>query len=165
MVVCPMSPHKTPKLLDSDGGLPDPMEKHQFTGAVFSPQHPRPSVKYNQLNSKFLRQNMQWIFMSWGSIDLPFFLHSVQGSHITHLCVEFVIAKVQWGINGSEGLKVNVDFLFFAVVCDDGTAVDDKAIWRDFGVELKTLLYRCDGWQDRESIRKKLQEALTYWFN
>lgn len=59
--------------------------------------------------------------------------------------VEFVVAQVEGGIDGLEGLEVDVDFSFFAFRCDDFSAVDDQSIRGDFIVQLETLLGGCDG--------------------
>ena len=57
----------------------------------------------------------------------------------SYLGVEFVITQVQGGVDGSERLKVDVDFLFFAFVCDYGSTVDDKAIGWDWKEQLNPL--------------------------
>jgi hypothetical protein len=68
------------------------------------------------------------------------------------LGVELVVAKVQRGVDGLEGLEVDVDLALLAFCGDDFTAVDDEAIGRDFGVELQTLLGGRDGREDGETV-------------
>ena len=38
--------------------------------------------------------------------------------------MELVVAEVEGGVDGLEGLKVNVDFLLLALLCHNGAAVD-----------------------------------------
>jgi hypothetical protein len=66
--------------------------------------------------------------------------------------VELVVTKVQRRVDGLERLEVDIDLALFAFCGDDFTAVDDKAIGRDLGVELQTLLGGCDGRQDRQAV-------------
>jgi len=66
--------------------------------------------------------------------------------------VEFVVAQIQRRVDGFERFEIDVDLFFFAVVGDDGAAVDDQAVGRDFVVELEPLLYGRDGGQDGESV-------------
>ena len=66
--------------------------------------------------------------------------------------VEFVVTQIQRGIDGLERLEIYVDLSLLALGGDDFTTVDNQTIWRDFGVELETLLGRGDGGQDGESI-------------
>jgi hypothetical protein len=63
--------------------------------------------------------------------------------------VEFVVAEVQGGVDGLEGLEVDVDFLLLAVVCHDSACVHDEPIGRDSVVELQALLCGGDGAEDR----------------
>ncbi len=42
--------------------------------------------------------------------------------------MELVVTEVEGGVDGFEGFKVDVDFTFFAFVCDDGTAVKDEPV-------------------------------------
>jgi hypothetical protein len=48
--------------------------------------------------------------------------------------VELVVAEVQRGVDGLEGLKVDVDLAFLAFGGDDFAAIDDEAIGRNLGV-------------------------------
>mmetsp|Transcript_14226 Transcript_14226/g.24090 ORF Transcript_14226/g.24090 Transcript_14226/m.24090 type:complete len:221 (-) Transcript_14226:134-796(-) len=68
---------------------------------------------------------------------------------IQSLCVEFVVAEVQGGVDGLEGLEVDVDFLLLAVVCHDSACVHDEPIGRDSVVELQALLCGGDGAEHR----------------
>jgi hypothetical protein len=66
--------------------------------------------------------------------------------------VEFVVAQVQRGVDGLEGLEIDIDLALLAFGGDDFTAVDNEAIRGDFRVQLKTLLGRGDGRQDGKTI-------------
>jgi hypothetical protein len=70
--------------------------------------------------------------------------------------VEFVVAEVERGVNGLEWLEINVDLPLFAFRRQNFTAVDDKAVRRDFVVQLETLLCRCDGREDGLSVNTRL---------
>ena len=50
---------------------------------------------------------------------------------IQRLCMEFVITQIQRCVDRLERLKVNVDLLFLALVCQDCTSVHHQPIWRD----------------------------------
>ena len=43
--------------------------------------------------------------------------------------MEFVVTEVERSINWLEWLKVNIQLLLFAILCDDCTSVDYKPIW------------------------------------
>jgi hypothetical protein len=66
--------------------------------------------------------------------------------------MEFVVAKVQRGVDGLEGLKVDVDPALLAFCGDNFTAVDDEAIGGDLGVELEALLGGGNGGEDGETV-------------
>lgn len=68
------------------------------------------------------------------------------------LGVEFVVTEVQRGIDGLEGLEVDVDLALLAFGGDDFTAVDNEAIGRDFGVELQALLGGRDSRKDGQTV-------------
>jgi hypothetical protein len=68
------------------------------------------------------------------------------------LGMELVVAKVQRGVDGLEGLEVDVDLALLAFCGDDFTAVDDKAIGRDLRVELQTLLGGRDGREHGQTV-------------
>lgn len=51
--------------------------------------------------------------------------------------VEFVIAKVEGGIDRLEGFEVDGDFLLLPVVCYNRPAVDDQAIRRRLVIQLE----------------------------
>lgn len=61
------------------------------------------------------------------------------------LGVELVVAKVQGGVDGLEGLKVNVDLSFLSFGSDDFTTVDNETVRGNLVVELETLLGRGNG--------------------
>lgn len=62
--------------------------------------------------------------------------------------MELVVAEVERGIDGLEGLEVDIDLAFLAFGGDDFTAVDDEAIGRDTGIELEALLGRRNSGED-----------------
>lgn len=49
----------------------------------------------------------------------------------THLCMKLVITQIQWRIDWFEGLKVYVDFLFFAIISDNCSTVNHKTVDRN----------------------------------
>ena len=66
--------------------------------------------------------------------------------------MELVVAEVERRVDRLEGLEVDVDLLFLALVGDDGAAVDDQAVGRNLGVELEPVLDRSDGAEDRQPV-------------
>ena len=68
------------------------------------------------------------------------------------LGVELVVAEVERGVDGLEGLEVDVDLALLAFCGDDFTAVDDEAIGRDLRVQLETLLGGGNGREDGETV-------------
>ena len=50
------------------------------------------------------------------------------------LSVELVVTEVQGGVDGLEGLEVDIDLALLAFGSDNFTAVDDQAIRRHLGV-------------------------------
>lgn len=86
--------------------------------------------------------------------------------------MEFIVAQIKRCVDRLEGLKIDVDLLFFAFIGDDGAAVDYQTVWRNwkrsvelnelswrcgtFCVEFKAVLYRSDGSQDGESVDARL---------
>ena len=64
--------------------------------------------------------------------------------------VEFVSAVVEGLVDGAEGLDIVVDLLLgLAVLHEDHTAEDHKAVGGGVSVELQLLLGGCDGSDDR----------------
>jgi hypothetical protein len=59
--------------------------------------------------------------------------------------MELVVAEVEGGVDGLEGLEVDIDLALFAFAGDDFAAVDDEAVGGDSGVEFEALLGRRDG--------------------
>lgn len=70
--------------------------------------------------------------------------------------VELVVAEIQGGVDGFEGLKVNVDLALLAFRGQNFATVDNKSIGRDLVVELQSLLGRCDGRKDGLSVDTRL---------
>jgi len=66
--------------------------------------------------------------------------------------VEFVVAKIEGGVDRLEGLEVNVDLSLLPFASNDFTAVHDEAVRRDLGVELEALLSRSDSRQYGETV-------------
>jgi len=66
--------------------------------------------------------------------------------------MELVVTEVQRGVDGLEGLEVDVDLALLALGGQDFTTVDDEAIGRDLGVQLQALLGRGNGGQDRQTV-------------
>ena len=64
---------------------------------------------------------------------------------IERFSVKLVVAKVEAGVDGLEGLKVDVDLLLLALLSDNSAGVHNKAIGGAFGVKLEALLGGCDG--------------------
>lgn len=62
--------------------------------------------------------------------------------------MELVVAEVKRGVDGLERLKVKVDLLLLAFVCEDGATVDNKTVRWHFAVKFETLLSGGDGRQD-----------------
>ena len=82
--------------------------------------------------------------------------------------MEFIVAKVEGGIDRLERFEVDIDLSFLALRSQNFTTVDHQAIRRDFVIELQSLLRRGDGRQDgltidarfdvgRSSLRKDQQ--------
>lgn len=72
------------------------------------------------------------------------------------LGVELVVTKVERGVNGLEGLEINVNLALLALRRDDFTTVDDQAIRRDLVVQLQTLLGGGNSRQNGESVDTRL---------
>lgn len=66
--------------------------------------------------------------------------------------MEFVVAKIKRGVDGFEGLEVNVDLAFLSLRRNDFSAIDNESIWWYLIVQLQTLLRRSNGGQDRQTI-------------
>ena len=56
------------------------------------------------------------------------------------LSVEFVVAKVEGGVDWTERLEVDIDLSLLAFGGQDFTTVDNESVWRDLVVELQALL-------------------------
>ena len=82
------------------------------------------------------------------------------------LGVELVVAQVQRGVDGTEGLKVHGDFLFLALIREDGATVHHQSIggslcwvrWGTRGLLLFLLCYSCSG----GTLRQK-EDKHTPW--
>lgn len=68
------------------------------------------------------------------------------------LSVELVVAEVEGGVDGLEGLEIDVDLSLLALGSQDFTTVDDKTVRGDLVVQLETLLGGGDGRQDGLSV-------------
>ena len=72
------------------------------------------------------------------------------------LSVELVVTKVERGVDGLEGLEVNVNLALFSFRSDNFTTVDDQSIWRDLVVQLETLLGGGNSGQDGQTVHTRL---------
>jgi len=72
------------------------------------------------------------------------------------LGVELVVAEVEGGVDGLEGLKVNVHATLLSLVGHDGAAVEDETVLGALVVQLETLLGGGDGWKRAKRVRKGL---------
>ncbi|KAI6766521.1 hypothetical protein HG531_011743 [Fusarium graminearum] len=72
------------------------------------------------------------------------------------LSVELVVAQVKGGVDGLEGLEIDVDLSLLSFLGQDFTTVDDQAVRGDLVVQLKTLLGRGNGGQDGLSVDSRL---------
>jgi hypothetical protein len=70
--------------------------------------------------------------------------------------VELVVTEVEGGIDGLEGLEVDVDLALLAFGGEDFTTIDDKAVGRDLRVQLQALLGGRDGRQDGQTVDARL---------
>lgn len=70
--------------------------------------------------------------------------------------VELVVAKVERGVNGLEGLEVDVNLPLLAFRGDNFTTVDNQSIRRNLVVQLETLLGGGNGRQDGKSVHARL---------
>ena len=65
------------------------------------------------------------IFTGWAAIPLIRLQQLIQC-----LSVELVVAEVQGGVDGFEGLKIYIELLLLVVLRHDGPRVDDQAVRR-----------------------------------
>ena len=72
------------------------------------------------------------------------------------LSVELVVAQVKGGVDGLEGLEIDVDLSLLSFLGQDFTTVDDQTIRGDLVVQLETLLGRGNGGQDGLSVDSRL---------
>jgi hypothetical protein len=68
------------------------------------------------------------------------------------LGVELVVTEIERCIDRLKRFKVDVNFPLLSFRGDDFATVDDKPIRRDFIVQLQTLLGRCDGGKDGQTV-------------
>lgn len=66
--------------------------------------------------------------------------------------MELVVTQVEGGVDGLEGLEIDVDLPFLAFRGQDFTAVDDQAVGGDLVVQLETLLGGGNGRKDGLSV-------------
>mmetsp|Transcript_6559 Transcript_6559/g.12000 ORF Transcript_6559/g.12000 Transcript_6559/m.12000 type:complete len:219 (-) Transcript_6559:9-665(-) len=72
------------------------------------------------------------------------------------LGVELIVAEIKRRVDGLERLEVDVQLLFFAVVCHDGSCVHNQSIRRNLIVQLETLLRRGDSAQHGQTVHPTL---------
>jgi hypothetical protein len=72
------------------------------------------------------------------------------------LGMELVVTQVKGGVDGLEGLEIDVDLSLLAFLGQDFTTVDDQTIRGDLVVQLQTLLGRGNGGQDGLSVDSRL---------
>jgi hypothetical protein len=72
------------------------------------------------------------------------------------LSVELVVTQVERGVDGLEGLKVDVNLALLSFRSDNFTTVDDQAIRRDLVVQLETLLGGGNSGQDGQTVHTRL---------
>jgi len=70
--------------------------------------------------------------------------------------VKLVVTEVQRGVDWLERLEINVDFSFFALGCQDFTAIDDKAVRWNLAVEFEPLLSGGNGGEDAKTVDARL---------
>lgn len=70
--------------------------------------------------------------------------------------MEFVVAKIEGGVDGLEGLKVDVHLLFLPLCGKDSPAINHEAIVGDPVVKLQPLLGGSDGTQHGQTIDSAL---------
>jgi hypothetical protein len=68
------------------------------------------------------------------------------------LGVELVVAQVEGGVDGLEGLEIDVDLSLLAFLGQDFTTIDDQTVRGHLVVQLEALLGRGNGGQDRLSV-------------
>ena len=80
--------------------------------------------------------------------------------------MELVVTEVERGVDGLEGLEIDVDLAFLSLGSQDFTTVDDQAIRRNLVVQLETLLGRGDGGQDRLPVDTGLDigRRALFWY-
>jgi len=66
--------------------------------------------------------------------------------------VKFVVAEVERGVDGLEGLKVDVYLALLPLIGDHRSAIDDEAVFGAFAVKLETLLGGGDSSEDGEAV-------------
>uniref|UniRef100_A0A0A9G2E9 Eukaryotic peptide chain release factor subunit 1-1 n=1 Tax=Arundo donax TaxID=35708 RepID=A0A0A9G2E9_ARUDO len=54
--------------------------------------------------------------------------------------MELVVTKVQGCVDRLEGLKINSNFLFLAIFCNDCSSVENQTIWGNLVIQLQPLL-------------------------
>lgn len=72
------------------------------------------------------------------------------------LGVELVVTKVEGGINGLEGLEVDVNLPLLSFRGDNFTTVNNQSIRGNLVVQLETLLGGGNGRQNGESVHSRL---------
>lgn len=70
--------------------------------------------------------------------------------------MEFVVAKVQGGVNRLKRFEVDVNLSLLSFGGNNFTAVDNEAIWRNLVVELETLLGGGNRGKDGQTVDTRL---------
>ena len=70
--------------------------------------------------------------------------------------MELVITEIKRGIDGFEGLKVNVDLPLLSFGGNDFATVHNQSVRGYLVIQFQTLLCGCDGRQNGESIDSRL---------
>ena len=72
------------------------------------------------------------------------------------LSVELVVTQVQRGVDGLEGLEIDVDLALLSFRGNNFTTVDDQAVGGNLVVQLETLLGRGNGRQHGQTVDTRL---------
>jgi hypothetical protein len=72
------------------------------------------------------------------------------------LSVELVVTQVERGVNGLEGLEIDVNLALLSFRSDNFTTVDDQAIGRDLVIQLETLLGGGNSGKDGKTVHTRL---------
>jgi hypothetical protein len=80
------------------------------------------------------------------------------------LGVELVVTKVEGGVDGLEGLEIDVNLALLSLGGDNFTTVDDQSIGGNLVVQLETLLCGGNGRQNGKTVDTRLDvRGSTLW--